>query len=43
MLTTVCRKVAFEYESNEPQDPEKHEKKQSPYIISTLTRIVKFA
>ncbi|XP_017494575.1 PREDICTED: caspase-1-like [Rhagoletis zephyria] len=42
MLTIVCRKVAFEYQSNVPNNLEMDRKKQIPCILSTLTRLVQF-
>ncbi len=42
MLTRVCRKVAFDFQSNTPGDYGMHEKKQIPCITSMLTRDVFF-
>lgn len=40
MLTIVCRRVAFYYESNVPGDQVMDRKKQVPSLVSTLTRRV---
>ena len=42
MLTIVCRKVAFEYQSNVPNNTEMDKKKQIPCVLSTLTRLIQF-
>lgn len=42
LLTFVCRRVAVDFESNNPDDPEKHKQKQIPCITTMLTRIVLF-
>uniref|UniRef100_L7LY79 Putative caspase apoptotic cysteine protease n=1 Tax=Rhipicephalus pulchellus TaxID=72859 RepID=L7LY79_RHIPC len=42
MLTVVSRRVALDYESYMPEEPEKHCKKQVPFFTSTLTRLVFF-
>lgn len=42
MLTMVNRKVAYDFESNVPGDPEFDKKKQIPCINSMLTRLVFF-
>jgi hypothetical protein len=38
ILTCVKRRVAIDYESYNPDDSRKHEKKQMPYVEDTLTR-----
>jgi len=42
ILTRVCRRVAFDFQSNVPGDYIMHEKKQIPCITSMLTRDVIF-
>jgi len=42
ILTRVCRKVAFDFQSNVPGDYVMHEKKQIPCITSMLTRDIVF-
>ena len=42
LLTIVNRKVAYEFESNVPNDPDFDKKKQVPCITSMLTRLVYF-
>ncbi|XP_023343737.1 caspase-1 isoform X2 [Eurytemora carolleeae] len=42
MLTRVCRKVAFDFQSNVPGDFVMHDKKQIPCITTMLTRDVVF-
>ncbi|KAI2795889.1 Caspase-7 [Blomia tropicalis] len=42
MLTIVCQKVAFNYQSNVPNSIEMDKKKQIPCVMSTLTRLVTF-
>ena len=45
-LVTMCiltsQKIAFGRQSNVPNDKEKHMKKQMPYLVSTLTRLIRF-
>ena len=41
-LFRVCRKVAFDFQSNVPGDYVMHEKKQIPCVTSMLTRDVLF-
>jgi len=38
IMTRVCRKVAFDFQSNVPGDYVMHEKKQIPCVTSMLTR-----
>jgi len=42
IMTRVCRKVAFDFQSNVPGDYVMHEKKQIPCVTSMLTRDVMF-
>lgn len=42
IMTRVCRKVAFDFQSNVPGDYVMHEKKQIPCVTSMLTRDVLF-
>lgn len=42
MMTMVSRKVAYDFESNVPNDPEMDKKKQIPCITSMLTRLIYF-
>jgi caspase 7 len=42
ILTRVCRKVAFDFQSNVPGDFVMHDKKQIPCITSMLTRDIIF-
>jgi len=42
ILTRVCRKVAFDFQSNVPGDFVMHENKQIPCITSMLTRDIVF-
>lgn len=42
ILTSVNRRVAIDYESYLPSDPEMHERKQIPCFNSRLTRLVHF-
>lgn len=42
LLTFVCQRVAIEFESNTPDNPQSHGKKQVPCITSMLTRILRF-
>jgi len=42
ILTRVCRKVAFDFQSNVPGDFRMHENKQIPCITSMLTRDIFF-
>jgi len=42
ILTKVCRKVAFDFQSNVPGDYIMHEKKQIPCITTMLTRDLVF-
>jgi len=42
IMTRVCRKVAFDFQSNVPGDYVMHEKKQIPCVTSMLTRDVIF-
>jgi caspase 7 len=42
ILTRVCRKVAFDFQSNVPGDYVMHDKKQIPCITSMLTRDIVF-
>lgn len=42
ILTRVCRKVAFDFQSNVPGDYVMHENKQIPCITSMLTRDIVF-
>jgi hypothetical protein len=42
ILTMVNRKVAYEFESNVPNDTDFDRKKQIPFIASMLTRLVYF-
>ncbi|XP_054166853.1 caspase-like isoform X2 [Oppia nitens] len=42
MMTIVSRIVAYDYESNVPNDPDFHEKKQIPCVTSMLTRLIFF-
>ena len=41
-LFRVCRKVAFDFQSNVPGDYVMHEKKQIPCVTSMLTRDLLF-
>uniref|UniRef100_A0A8D8PZ91 Caspase-1 n=2 Tax=Cacopsylla melanoneura TaxID=428564 RepID=A0A8D8PZ91_9HEMI len=42
ILTSVVRRVAFDFESNVPDSYEMHAKKQIPCFTSMLTRLVQF-
>lgn len=42
IMTRVCRKVAFDFQSNVPGDYVMHEKKQIPCVTSMLTRDIQF-
>jgi len=42
LLTTVSRRVAFDFESNVPDTPHMHRQKQIPCVTTMLTRLVKF-
>lgn len=42
LLTFVVQKVAYEYESFAPNQPEHHMKKQTPCVVSMLTRLLLF-
>jgi len=42
ILTRVSRKVAFDFQSNTPNDGSMHEKKQIPCVSSMLTRDIVF-
>jgi len=42
IMTRVCRKVAFDFQSNVPGDYVMHEKKQIPCVTSMLTRDLLF-
>lgn len=42
MMTITSQKIAFGRQSNVPNDKEKHMKKQMPYLVSTLTRLIRF-
>lgn len=42
LLTFVVQKVAYEYESFAPNFPEHHMKKQTPCVVSMLTRLLLF-
>uniref|UniRef100_A0A182YKQ0 Caspase n=1 Tax=Anopheles stephensi TaxID=30069 RepID=A0A182YKQ0_ANOST len=42
LLTAVSRKVAYEFQSNVPDDNSLNSKKQMPCIVSMLTRLVYF-
>lgn len=42
MCTLTSQKIAFGRQSNVPNDKEKHMKKQMPYLVSTLTRLIRF-
>lgn len=42
LMTSVCRRVAFDYESNTPTSATMHRQKQIPCITSMLTRLVRF-
>ncbi|XP_050075216.1 caspase-1-like [Anopheles maculipalpis] len=42
LLTTVSRKVAYEFESHVPQNNVMNSKKQMPCIVSMLTKLVYF-
>ena len=42
LLTLTCQRIAFIRTSNVPNDRSKHKKKQMPYLVSTLTRLVRF-
>ncbi|XP_055639227.1 caspase-like [Toxorhynchites rutilus septentrionalis] len=42
LLTFVVQKVAYDYESVAPNTPEYHLKKQTPCIVSMLTRLLLF-
>ena len=41
LLTAVNRKVAYDYESNDP-DKKFHQMKEMPNFVSTLTKTFKF-
>ena len=41
-IARVCRKVAFDFQSNVPGDFRMHENKQIPCITSMLTRDIFF-
>lgn len=43
LLTFVAQRVARQYESNTPNIPEYHLKKQMPCMVSTLTRLMLFS
>lgn len=42
ILTLVNQKVAINYESNKPDEPKKHQRKQIPCFNSKLTGLVQF-
>lgn len=42
LLTFVCQRVAFDYESNTPDSPIMHQQKQIPCITTMLTRLLLF-
>lgn len=42
ILTTVIRRVATDYESNTPDNPDMHQQKQIPCVITMLTRKLYF-
>ena len=42
LLTFVCQKVAFDFESNTPDIPLMHQQKQIPCITTMLTRLLLF-
>ncbi|XP_013773050.1 caspase-like [Limulus polyphemus] len=42
LMTVVCRKVAYDFESCKPDDPKMSRMKQMPCISSTLTRKIFF-
>ncbi|EEB13085.1 Caspase-1 precursor, putative [Pediculus humanus corporis] len=42
LLTMVCRRVAFDFESNTPNDRTMHQQKQIPCITTMLTRLIRF-
>ncbi|CAD6992395.1 caspase [Ceratitis capitata] len=43
LLTFVCQRVAVDFESCTPDNPEMHQQKQIPCITTMLTRILRFA
>ncbi|XP_018802747.1 PREDICTED: caspase [Bactrocera latifrons] len=42
LLTFVCQRVAVDFESCTPDNPEMHQQKQIPCITTMLTRILRF-
>lgn len=42
LLTGVCRRVAFSFQSHVPDDPFKHAKKQMPNTTTMLTKTLYF-
>lgn len=42
LLTFVCQRVAFDFESNTPDCPMMHQQKQIPCITTMLTRLLTF-
>jgi hypothetical protein len=43
LMTVVSRKVAYDFESNVPNDPDMDKKKQVPCVTSMLTRLIYFS
>lgn len=42
LLTFVCQRVAYDFESNTPDTPTMHQQKQIPCITTMLTRLLTF-
>lgn len=42
LLTFVCQRVAVDFESNSPDNPNMHQQKQIPCITTMLTRLLRF-
>lgn len=42
LLTLTSQRIAFNRQSNVPGDKVRHAKKQMPYLVSTLTRLIRF-